>query len=812
MSTTQTSPNVPRDVIHLVHQQLAAYPELTIYHDPDVEPGNPGRFCPPPDTGLHARLLEYLERRYSRGLFSHQREAVQRVLAGQNTVVATRTSSGKSLIYALPVFDALCRDSSATSLFLYPQKALANDQLIKLREMAAEIEPLRRLLAAKRRLISRYDGSTPEENRPDVRREVQVLLTNPDMLHLGILQHHDHLWKRFFANLRYVAIDECHEYRGIFGTNVAYVLHRLRQVCARYGQSPRFVATSATVQEPKAHLERLTGVEFTSIDAPFDGSLQGRRKFWMVDAKEHYYETGRKLALALADAGLTVLAFCPSRVCAERMVARLPKSERGENSQVRVYRAGLSPQEREEIEQGLRDRSVRVVFSTSALELGIDIGEIDVVLCIGLPNSMMSLWQRAGRTARAGREGAAILIPADTPIDTYYAAHPEEFFSRDHEPLVLNLSNRRIVCQHYACAVQEADGDESQLNREALGREIACVHQLRAEGKLNREEFYRSDPHIEINIRGAGAGVFSLVHGDEKIGEIDTFHLLREAYRNAIYRHGGKTFRVQDVIRGRRVVRLQREFTRNETCPYIQKKVRLKRQYATADYSTMRVATVAVDVTEYLVAVSEKDPTGAAVRTWQGGLGMPAHQLPTEGTMLLFKPDFWSRRSEELPPTTIDGLRSSERLLCSLFPTIAGPCDTNDFSSTIDRLPTGEWAIFLYDLVYDGVDLTKGAFELIDALVARSIERIDTCDCPGDTGCFRCIANPLADEPTSKLATRSILEAIQRVLQHETPSVSRTDEDLADSLQADSAVKCPTCGTAMPAGARFCPNCGNKVE
>ena len=243
------------------------------------------------------------------------------------------------------------------------------------------------------------------------------------------------------------------------------------------------MATSATVQEPKAHMERLTGVEFTSIDSDLDGSLQGRRKFWMVGADEHYYETGRKLALALADAGLTVLAFCPSRVCAERMVARLPKSERGENSQVRVYRAGLSPKEREEIEQGLRDRSVRVVFSTSALELGIDIGEIDVVLCVGLPNSMMSLWQRAGRTARAGREGAAILIPADTPIDTYYAGHPDEFFGRDHEPLVLNLSNRRIVCQHYACAVQEAGGDENRLNLEVLGREIACVQQLRAEGK-----------------------------------------------------------------------------------------------------------------------------------------------------------------------------------------------------------------------------------------------------------------------------------------------------------------------------------------
>ena len=191
VTTTPATENMQREVIQLVREQLAAYSGITVHHDPDAEAGNPGRFCPFETLNLHTSVLNLLERRYARGLFSHQREAVKRVLSGQNTVVATRTSSGKSLIYALPVFDALCRDPNATSLFLYPQKALANDQLIKLREMAADIEPVHQLLKAKRRLISRYDGSTPEDNRPEIRREVQVLLTNPDMLHLGILQHHE---------------------------------------------------------------------------------------------------------------------------------------------------------------------------------------------------------------------------------------------------------------------------------------------------------------------------------------------------------------------------------------------------------------------------------------------------------------------------------------------------------------------------------------------------------------------------------------------------------------------------------------------
>ena len=244
----------------------------------------------------------------------------------------------------------------------------------------------------------------------------------------------------------------------------------------------------------------------------------------------------RKLGLALAEAGLTVLAFCPSRVSAERMIARLSKSDKQEDSYVCVYRSGLSGRQREKIEQGLRERTVRLVFSTSALELGIDIGSLDVVLCIGLPNSMMSLWQRAGRSARGGREGATVLIPANTPIDTYFSEHPEELFGRDHEPLVLNLTNQRIVCQHYACAVQEIGGDEERLVLEVTGPELAKVHQLRSEGKLNRDEFYRADPHIEINIRTAGEGSYSLMLGDDRIGDIGSYHLIRESYRNAIYR------------------------------------------------------------------------------------------------------------------------------------------------------------------------------------------------------------------------------------------------------------------------------------
>ena len=800
-------------VIEQTRQIIEADQHLTIAYDPPAQEPRDGSFLPLGDLGLSPRVAAFVESRFPDGLFIHQHLAVKEVLNDRNTVVATRTSSGKSLIYSLPVLDALARDSSATALFLFPQKALANDQLLKLRSMAAEIDGVRQVQDANQFLISRYDGATSPEQRKLIREKAHVLLTNPDMLHMGILQYHGSNWDRFFSNLKVVAIDECHEYRGVFGTNVAYILHRLRQVCRLHGSSPTFVATSATVSDPRGHMEKLTGLPFQCVHPDADGSLQGRRKFWMIRGEEHFYDTGRKLAKSLAESGLTVLVFCPSRVSAERMIVRTIKPEEMATSYIRVYRSGLSAEQREEIEQGLRTKLVRLVFSTSALELGIDIGAIDVVVCVGLPQSMMSLWQRAGRSARGGREGATIFIPADTPIDSYYANHPEELFARDHEPLVLNLQNRRIVCQQYACAVQEIGRDEGQLDLESLGLEMAQVQKLRLAGQLNHDIFYCSEPHVEVNIRSGGERSFKLVSGDdEEIGEIDFFHLLRECYPNAIYRHGGKAYRVLNVIHGKKRIRLKPEFGRNETSPRIQRKIRLKQQFQVADYGDLRVATASLDVTEFLVSVSEKDPSGKTVMTWPGSSGMRPYQLPTEGTLLAFGKSFWTSISPRLGPNPMAVLSSVERLLASLFPTVSGPCDSQDYSSGVDRLASEEQAIFLFDMVYDGVDLTSAAFDRMPELIDKAIERVEQCSCATDEGCFRCIANPVADSPASKQATQVLLRAVHQVFESREPKVTATVRDWEPAFEPVSMTICGTCKQAIKPGARFCSECGTKVE
>ncbi len=791
--------------IDTVSRLLAADDGLTLCHDAAAEPATEGVFDLLP-TSLHPELSDYISRSFPRGLYRHQRAATQHLLAGRHTVVATRTSSGKSLIYALPVFDRLLREADSTALFLFPQKALANDQLHKFTALADDLPSLAGLRAAKAHLIARYDGATPEGLKPAIRTQARILLTNPDMLHYAVLAWHERHWGRFLSGLRYVVVDECHEYRGIFGTNVSYLLRRLRALCGRYGSSPTFIATSATVQSPREHLERLTGLPFCCVGPEEDGSQQGERKIWMVRSEDHPYDAARKLTLSLADEGLTVLTFCLSRTAAERMMARSGRDNGdAESPFVRVYRAGLTPAEREEIERGLRDRTVRAVFSTSALELGIDIGAIDAVVCVGLPTTMMSLWQRAGRAGRAGKQGAVILIPGQTPIDAYYAAHPDRLFHRDHEPLVLNLNNQRVLRLHYACAAKEA-GDEARLDTATLGSEVAAVKAQRDAGMMD-EVFYLSDPHRSVRLRGTGDEAYKLICDDEEIGEIDPFHLLREAPRNGIYAHGGLRYRVQDVRAKERRVRLTREFSPHFTTSAVRTGIRVRRLPLLARHGRVVIARAALDVNDYLLGVTEKHLSGEVVRSYAGA-GMPNNWLPTEGTMLRLERPLWEEAVAGLGESSAKAaLDTIARLFGSLFPTVTGPCDASDYSAAADAPKDGSPAVYLYDMVPYGVGLAVEAFDRMGDLVDRAAERVHCCPCGTDEGCFECVRNPQAEVPSSKASALALLGMIR--IELAIPPVFTHGP--ADEVPP-AAGNCPACEAPRQPAARFCSNCGTKLE
>jgi DEAD/DEAH box helicase domain-containing protein len=804
-SSTSMTPTAA-STIETVTQLLAKDEGLSICYDPPAEPASDGVF-ESPMSDLHPELSDLLTRRFPQGLFRHQRAACQHLLAGRHTVVATRTSSGKSLIYSIPVFDRLLTEPASTALFLFPQKALANDQLQKFTGVAADLPSLARQRAKKPLMIARYDGATPNDDRPAIREQVQFLLTNPDMLHYAILAYPSN-WERFLSRLRYVVVDECHEYRGIFGTNVSYLFRRLRALCHRNGSAPTFIATSATVQSPQEHLERLTGLRFACVGPNEDGSHQGERKFWMVRSEEHPYDAGRKITLALAEAGLTVLTFCLSRTAAERMIAKSGRDNKDpEPPFVRVYRAGLTPVEREEIERGLRDRTVRAVFSTSALELGIDIGAIDVVVCVGLPTTMMSLWQRAGRAGRAGKQGAVILIPGQTPIDAYHSAHPDRLFERDHETLVLNLTNQRVLHLHYACAAKES-GDEGRLDTATLGPEITAVKAQRDAGLLREEVFYLTDPHRSVRIRGTGDEAYKLVCDNEEIGEIDPFHLLREAPRNGIYSHGGLRYRVQDVLARERRVRLAREFSPHFTTSAVRTSIRVRRLPVLNQHGRVVVARVILDVNDYLVGVTEKHLSGEVVRSFTGNAGMPNNWLPTEGTMLRLEREFWAEVVTRLGELSAKaGLETIARLFGSLFPTVTGPCDASDYSASADSPKDGPPAVYLYDMVPYGVGLAVAAFDRMADLVERGAEQVRCCPCSTDEGCFQCVRNPQAEVPASKAATLALLEMI--AIELATPPV--VTQIASDDTPAQIGT-CPACNTPRQPGARFCSNCGTKLE
>lgn len=767
----------------------------------ELEPCD-GRFIPPDGLALHPELAGYLAQRFPSGLFAHQHEAIETLLAGRHTIVSTPTSSGKTLIFSVPVFDRLLRDPNATAILLYPQKALANDQLGTLRAMWTE---LCGSSEDAERTIVRYDGSTATEDREPYRRNARLFLMNPDMLHHSPLRHLPK-WERVIRNLSFVVVDEAHDYRGIFGSSVAYILRRLLAAASRFGAAPTLAAASATIRDPTSHMSALTGVEFTEINADRDGSIQGHRRLWLLGSDEHCWQTGRRLTQELVDRGLSCLTFCGSRRAAEHLFDDMPESLKRDR-RVRVYRAGLSAAEREEVERQLRAGTVRAVFATSALELGIDIGQLDAVVCVGLPPTLMSLWQRAGRVGRSGREGAIFMIGADTPLDTWHLEHPADLFDQDHEPLAVNLRNRRLVAHHLACAIQEA-GDPDQLNFDILGAHCRQADVLRRTNRYNFDVFYSDDPHGSTPIRNADLRRYELICDERRIGEIDHWHMMREAHPKAVYMHGGRRYRVLGPPRRNGTIPLREERSRRRTHPFIRSSIGIKRVRRILDYGDVRIKEVDLEVADRLVQIQETDPSGEIVGTYSGPQGLKAALLATEGLAI------------EVDLTTADPLVPAEaeavfaaiaRLAGSLLPVVIGPCDRQDYSTSCDAAD-GSVTIYLYDNVHDGIDLTVQAYEHVVELLVAARDRIVNCNCHEDHGCFRCVRSPDEDRNVSKRTCIDAIEATLAAMNRELPRRTDFDVDLLEECSAPTR-QCPNaeCSAVCQADARFCQNCGEKL-
>ncbi|MCR4399145.1 MAG: DEAD/DEAH box helicase, partial [Firmicutes bacterium] len=509
--------------------------------------------APLPD-GLEPALSRALAAADIHALYSHQREAFERVAAGENVVVVTPTASGKTLCYNLPVLNAIVRDPSSTAIYLFPTKALSQDQVVQLQTIARETGRTIRAYT--------YDGDTPVSARKAIRDSGNIVVTNPDMLHTGILPHHTR-WLRLFQNLKYVVVDELHMYRGVFGSHVANVIRRLKRVARFYGSDPQFICCSATIANPLELAEKLIGERAALVDE--NGAPSGRKTFILYNPPVVNRELGirkssileaKKIASAFVKNGIQTIVFARSRLAVEVLVTYLRDAAAGRpgrDDRVRGYRGGYLPGERRAIEKGLRDGSVTAVVATDALELGIDIGQMQAAVMVGYPGTIASAWQQAGRAGRRTGDSVAVMVMSSSPIDQFIAQNPSYFFDKPPEHGHLNPDNLYILLSHLKCAAFELPFEDGEGFGEAAT--AGALEYLADQNILHHSSgrwFWMDDsfPAEDISLRSASSENFVIIDttagpgAPRVIGEVDRFSAPMLVHEDAIYIHEGRQYHV----------------------------------------------------------------------------------------------------------------------------------------------------------------------------------------------------------------------------------------------------------------------------
>src|SRR3954468_16453961 len=518
-----------------------------IHHQPASE----GVFADIP-AAVDPRLAVALEKRGITRLYSHQAEAFEQIDAGRHVVIVTPTASGKTLCYNLPVLNLLLRDPGARAMYLFPTKALAEDQL---QELHGAIEQMGSEIRA-----FTFDGDTPQDARKAIRQRANVVLTNPDMLHSGILPHHTR-WAQFFENLRYVVIDELHYYRGVYGSHLANLLRRLRRICEFYGAKPQFICCSATIANPRELAEALTGESFELIER--NGAPRGEKFFIFYNPpvvnrqlgiRRSYIHETRRMAMKFIEHNLQTLVFANNRLATEVLVTYLKDAcDKGPlpSETVRGYRGGYLPRERREIERQIRDGKVRAVVATNALELGIDIGSLDAVVMAGYPGTIASSWQRAGRPGRRQSTSAAVMVASSAPLDQYIVEHPDYFFGRSPEHAYINADNLEILLAHLKCAAFELPLREGEpFGGHELGdlcrflEESGFLHNSAGAWHWTQDSY----PANAVSLRAVTSDnfvVIDITNENKVIAEVSFPTALTTLHEKAIYLHERNQFHVE---------------------------------------------------------------------------------------------------------------------------------------------------------------------------------------------------------------------------------------------------------------------------
>ena len=738
----------------------------------EILPERPGQFAEP-STPLPTALKRLLASRGVKQLYSHQVAALEAARERKNWVAVTGTASGKTLCYNLPILEEIIspppqsageRSSNSRALYLYPTKALAQDQLKGLLELVGNDEEL-----ASQIRPGVYDGDTPTAQRRRIRNEANLVLSNPDMLHAAILPYHPK-WAQFFADLQFIVIDEVHTYRGILGAHVSAVLRRLLRVCAHYGSRPVFLATSATIANPGELVGKLIGREVQVIDN--DGSPRGRKYFALwnptplgVDslARNSPNDDAVMWMLESLAADGQVLSFTRTRQAAEliqRYTRQALEQRRSPMAdQVRAYRGGYLPNERRSIEQDLFAGKLRAVAATNALELGIDIGSLDVALLVNYPGTIASCWQQAGRSGRRSDESLAVLLAGNDPVDQYLLRHPDYFFSQSPEHAVVDPDNPYVLAKHIKAAAFELPLDESDLQQfgaiaEPIAQALCDEQQLaKVEG-----QFYHpggQNPTVGVSLRHMSDNTFSIVEKKGGVGKgeggfrenaeeytvianVDAISAPELVYPEAVYLHYGETYLVRKLDLNGKVAYVERRETDYYTQAVLESNVLITQERAASEAVPQAVLGYGeVDVSWQTVAF-KKIKFESRENIGLGPVDIPAQQLPTTA--------FWLAPDDSLRAAMkAAGRRASEgvvglRNLAVVALPLVSMCDSRDLGGVVDSKNLGRSTMIIYDRYPGGLGYSEKGFHAIDRLLEICHEMVEGCPC--EEGCPSCVGLP----------------------------------------------------------------------
>ena len=735
---------------------------------------------------LDARLKTALASRGITQPYTHQAEAIEHALAGKNVVVITPTASGKTLCYNAPILHSILQDPASRALYLFPTKALAQDQLAELQGLCETISTA----SGEDIGVFTYDGDTPQDARRTIRARAHLVLSNPDMVHSGILPHHPR-WAKLFENLRYVVIDELHAYRGVFGSHLCNVLRRLRRICRHYGSNPVFLCSSATIANPRELAERLTEQPFEIVEK--SGAPRGEKFFVFVNPpvvnhqlgiRRSYLSETRRIASEFLKRQLQLIVFAQSRLSTELLTTYLKddfEGAPGEAERIRGYRGGYLPMRRREIERGLREGAVRAVVSTNALELGVDIGALDVCVMAGYPGTIAATWQRAGRAGRRASRSAAVMVASSAPLDQFMVKNPRYFFDASPERALIDPDNLHILVDHVKCAAFELPFTSAETFgrhnlQEVLGvlAEQGLVHRSADTADLDQPEgsdqaiwnwTSESYPADAVSLRSVSSDNFVIVdttHEPRVIGETDFTSGPATLHAKAIYIVEGKLYQVERLdFDGRKA------YIREVECDYYTDAITYTRvtildafSGSTGPENPLNPVHChgEVHVVSRVVGFKKiKFYTNENVGS--GELDLPEQQMHTTSYWLTIPPMVMAA----LPYAPDDrrdgvvGLAAAMRQVAQLLLM----CDRHDVGISIDtEAPPESFVprIFVYDNYPGGIGFSEPLFRMNQELLEGTRRLIAECEC--ENGCPACVGPAGSSGPLAKVAALRILELL----------------------------------------------------